>query len=203
MLDNQINETIKNYPDALRIAWCGASNPAGEVEARKWISQIIAHLNGSNILMITGGTKDGIPGMVIDESRKASIPVIGILPVRGLKYIHPNLNGHIVVPPIYGRSEWGDESPVLVKLAHVIIVIGGGWGTVIEMASAFKANISRIRNGETPIKVVPIILGKEPADFQSSFLEYDLARISLPPIKITSPYRVAEYIVSLTSTVQR
>lgn len=111
-------------------------------------------INGLNILeqkfgkigIVSGGTKGGIPEFAFNLARRTSHPIIGVFPEEGERHALPNLDLAIVIPPpIYGNIVWGSETPVLASLVDTVFVHGGGWGTLIEVATIIKNQKYRLR----------------------------------------------------------
>lgn len=122
----------------------------------------ISELSSSPIALLCGGNNGTVPESVIDCANKYDLPCIGIMPVRGKKYADKRTDISLFVAPRFGESEWGDESEVFAKLADGMIVIGGKYGTLIEVAHAINISKSRLRHsGSKPIYVAPIVYQDE------------------------------------------
>jgi len=120
------------------------------------IEDIVNGLVGLPVAILTGGTKWGVPKTAADVARVIGLPVIGVYPERGQKYLLPNLDLAIKIPPRYRESEWGDESEVFVKLSDAIVMLSGSFGTQIEYSHLMKMNERRLKDSAAPVFLVPI-----------------------------------------------
>ena len=120
-------------------------------------------LNGLTILeqkfgklgIVCGGTKGGIPEFAYNLARQTNRHIVGVYPEEGKKYALSNLDLAIVVPsPIYGDVVWGSETPVLTSLLDTVFVIGGEWGTLIEISTIIKNQKYRVKNNLQPTKII-------------------------------------------------
>ncbi len=138
------------------IGFCGSAQDADIGDAELFLTNLI-DLIGVDFVAVCGGTKGGIPELASNVCVDNGVAVIGVTPSRvKTEKLLPHLSHVIRVPSQYDSSEWGDESPVLVKLCHAIVFFGGGWGTMIELSHAMKINTSRKSKDKKRIALAPI-----------------------------------------------
>ena len=161
------------------------------------------------------GTDGGVPGAASAAAAERQLPILGVLPKRGWKYVAPEFSFatdtatpdvvspdgracYVAVPPLFGESTWGDAAPMFVTIADAIVAIGGSWGTCVELALALKVNESRLRRGEPPIVVLPVGWFPGVADhlIRSPWMTIDLRRATFPDRDQlpASPQKCAEYL---------
>lgn len=176
----------------------GSEEKVSEVEAI--IRDALKKLSNFRIAILTGGTKGGIPEIASRLAREFDLPLIGILPVAGHKYSLPQecFALQITVEPSYCNSYWGDESALFAKLADAAIVIGGGSGTLVEVAHMMKINEKLCKNSvvRLPIFVVPV-LGVSGVSEVINFLPFKerVRREVLPDKRIFSGLDAANFII--------
>lgn len=162
---SEFDDRVRNFcaERAIRalIAVSGTAEP--NPLAEQIAHEFVANLRGHPVGIIISGTKIGVPGSTFRCARSFGIPVIRVFPeyapARG--HLHDGkADLEIAVPPRVGPSMWGDESGLFVKLASGIVFIGGGSGTLLEIATWAKVNKTLFgRTGATTIPAVPIALG--------------------------------------------
>lgn len=136
------------HAGATLVAFIGGAADEQTPAIERWLHGILAPLVGNmELLAVTGGTAGGVPGVATRIAYDLGFPVLGVLPERGLKHIasvfadgNTDRACRVVVPPLYGESEWDDATPLLVRCSDVLIPFGGEWGTAVEIATALKAN---------------------------------------------------------------
>jgi hypothetical protein len=109
--------------------------------------------------VVCGGTEGGVPEIAALVSNRVGLPVIGVVPERGEKYVLKNgtLNLCMIIPrPICGETSWGSEAPVLASMPNSVAVAGGEWGTMIELASIMKQNKSKRKEGKRRVPLAII-----------------------------------------------
>lgn len=192
----QLDAFLGRHPDALRIAFSGG---AEDDQVEPWIRSVLDGLREDNIIVITGGTDGGVPGIATAIAHEYRFPLIGVLPQRGVTYRSRVLSfmdgAHdaavvspdgrtcaVVVPPSWGESSWGDAAPVFVGLADAIVAVGGSWGTAIELSHALKVNTGRVRNGQPPIRIVPAPFRGVATELAAAgWMDEALYRATFPP----------------------
>ena len=168
-----------------------------------WIDSVFSAFRPDELLTITGGTNGGVPGMVAAYIAGRSFPLVGIMPARAWKYVAPAFTkgtgntSLIKVPPLVEPDgTWGDATSVLVSCAEVIVVHGGEWGTLIEVAQALKMNAGRVRLGAPslprPVVIIPIGKFSGPAHLCKGAIWMDpaLRRRSYPSRTIRTPQQL-------------
>lgn len=136
------------------IAFSGGSEEKSE-RAERLVKEMVGELAFFPVAILTGGTKWGIPKVAAEAARAYGLPVIGVLPERGLKHALEGLDLRLTIPPRLGQSAWGDESEVFAKLSDAVIMISGAFGTQVEYAHIMKMNEARLKDGAAPVYVIP------------------------------------------------
>ena len=157
-MKKKLESFLKLHEGKVRIAFSGGSDGFNdETVLSNWIKTFLEKLPKEKVLLITGGTKGGLPGISTDAGNYFHIPVIGVVPLRAkTEDIHPNLSYLVRVPPQFDESNWGDESEVFVKLAHAMICVGGKWGTAIEFTRAMSINEANKRKNLSAKKIAVV-----------------------------------------------
>lgn len=120
------------------------------------VRSILEPLQGYRIAVLTGGTAWGVPDVATRIAKQLGFPTIGVYPLaaKGKSALSSEfLDFSICVHPMLQESQWGDESPILVKLLDCVVIIGGGAGTMIEVAHMLKLNE---RSGNPTKWIIPI-----------------------------------------------
>lgn len=115
---------------AVQVAVCG---PA-ECTERDWDR---AHetgrlLAGRGAVLICGG-HGGVMAAAAAGARSAGGTVVGVLPAADRSAAGPDLT--VVLPTGLGQA----RNNVIVNAADAVIVVGGSWGTLSELALAMRA----------------------------------------------------------------
>lgn len=123
------------------------------------VRDVLAPLRGYRIAVLTGGTAWGVPAVATEVAKSLGFTTIGVFPLAAsLKQstMLPDglLDLAICVHPFVGGSQWGDEAAVYTKLLNALVIIGGGAGTMVEVAHLLKQNEKNI-----PVKHLIPILG--------------------------------------------
>lgn len=174
---------------------------AQQIEAARqsYIEQIVRHvlipLRGYRIAVLSGGTKWGVPAAATKIAKECNFPTIGVFPLAAMgKHTLPPdlLDLAICVHPFAYKSQWGDESPVYTKTLDSVVVIGGGAGTMIEVAHILKLNE---RKDVRPKHIVPVHGTGGTADKLSFFPgKPGTMAISIPPSPIISGMEACRYL---------
>jgi predicted Rossmann-fold nucleotide-binding protein len=182
----QVYQEVADFKDRYGveaiIGICGGSENIGENKARVLLSGLAGVLSDRNVAILTGGTNDGIPKWGIQAAREFGIPTIGVYPLDGKKYaLQEGIDLTIEpLPPSYGDASFGSETATLVGLANGLTVIGGEFGTLVEVATAFKDNKRLIQKGKVPTYVCPITGTGGIADSIGRFPSIEKVAESLP-----------------------
>jgi uncharacterized protein (TIGR00725 family) len=120
---------------ALRIAVCGASqaNPK-QIAIAETVGRELAR---AGVIVFCGGL-GGVMEAACRGAREANGITVGILPTSDAS----TANSFIMLPIPSGLGE--ARNMVLVHCAEAVIAIGGGWGTLSEIALARRADLKVI-----------------------------------------------------------
>lgn len=209
----QLDAFLGMYADAYRIAFSGG---ADDDHVEGWIRSVLEGLREDRVIIITGGTDGGVPGIATAIAHEFRLPLIGVLPKRGVSYrscvlsfmdgasesviVSPDRRScAVIVPPPWGESSWGDAAPVFVGLSDAIVAIGGSWGTAIELGHALKVNTGRVRNGQPTIRIIPApFRGVVNELAAASWMDHDLYQATFPSELLTHARDVSRYLWGLT-----
>lgn len=148
--------------------------------------------------ILSGGTREGIPEVALNVARLLELPTIGVFPENAQKYAaFEKLDFPISVEPsALSELTWGTETPTLVSIPDVFILIGGEWGTLTEVSMIIKRNKSRADKKE---QIIPIITVAESGKLADN-IEKLLDVFSTPKgscIKIEKPTQLAQLIIAI------
>lgn len=185
---------VRNNLKAI-LAFSGGSEKGSEEMIVEILKDLILNVKDLPVAILTGGTKGGVPEIGIRVARESSIPTIGVFPPKARKHaLLSDLDLAIeTLPPSVGNESFGTETPSFVNLANGIAVVGGGFGTLAEIATALKVNSKRIEKGETPIYICPIEGTGGVADAISSLPGIEKVGLSLPNSRITTGIEAASF----------
>jgi hypothetical protein len=113
----------------VQVAVCGPAQctPAQAEHARR-VGQLLA---GRGAVVLCGGGP-GVMAAVADGARRAGGLVIGVLPGADRRDANPGLSAAVVTNQGQARNA------IIVQSADAVIVIGGSWGTLSELALAMR-----------------------------------------------------------------
>jgi predicted Rossmann-fold nucleotide-binding protein len=160
------------------------------------VRSILEPLRGYRIAILTGGTKWGIPDVATHVAKELGFPTIGIYPFTAQKKRHVLKGGlldlSVCVYPFVGESCWGDESAIFTKLLDSVVVVGGGAGTMVEVAHLLKLNE---RSSQSTKWIIPVHGTGGTAD-KLSFFPGKPATVAkcIPAMPITSGQEVVEFL---------
>lgn len=119
----------------LRIAVCGTSQP----DAETWTlaEEVGRRLAQAGAIVYCGGL-GGVMEAVCRGARAAQGLTVGVLPGADAALANP----YVVVPVPTGCGE--ARNALLIHCAEAVIAIGGGWGTLSEIALARRAGLTVI-----------------------------------------------------------
>jgi len=135
-VDDAIPEDIKKGLEKRAVS-------AGADNISRIVRDILEPLRGYRIAVLTGGTKWGVPDAATKVAKDLGFATIGVYPLtaKNKSALPPEmLDLSVCVHPFIGDSSWGDESAIFTKLLDAVIVIGGGAGTMVEVAHLLKIN---------------------------------------------------------------
>lgn len=208
----ELEAFLARHGDEFRLAISGGANADRLSEVSSWIRVILEPLRRERVLIITGGTGDGVPGIAARVARRElGMPLLGLLPTRGRKSaaaefvgpeVDPDRTCLVEVPPLFGASMWGDESSLFVRLADAILVLDGEWGTTVEVALAMKANSGRVKHREPLIRIVPVDAFPGPAQVfaRAPWMTDAVRQSALPSRPLFTPADVAGYLLGLLTS---
>lgn len=196
-LISEITAELKsNLPTDTHTSVDTIMNRAKNALVDRIVRDTLMPLRGYKIAILTGGTVWGVPKIAAAVARELDFPTIGIYPLvaenKGYDLKDDMLDVRICVHPSTGDSRWGDESPTFVRLFNGVVIIGGGAGTMVEVAHALKRNELKDR----PVKtMIPIIGSGGTADRVMSFpgKPQTMAKC-LPPKSITTGAEASMYL---------
>lgn len=117
----------------LRIAVCGTSEPAPE---QTTIAEAVGAALARNGAVVLCGGLGGVMEAVCRGAQQEGGLTVGILP-SGDAYA---ANRYVTLPIATGIHE--ARNVVIINSAEAVIAIGGGWGTLSEIAFARKAGLA-------------------------------------------------------------
>ncbi|MEV7008837.1 TIGR00725 family protein [Streptosporangium sp. NPDC051022] len=119
----------------IQVSVCGPRDCTGEDEANaREVGRLLAERGA---VVICGGYT-GVMAAVAAGARSAGGTVVGILSLPDRQGANPDLS--IVIPTGVGEARNG----IIVNSGDAVIVVGGSWGTLSELALA-------MRRGRTPV----------------------------------------------------
>ncbi|HSJ25115.1 MAG TPA: TIGR00725 family protein [Longimicrobiales bacterium] len=114
---------------AVRIAVCGPGNAtAGEAELAREVGALLAE---AGAVLICGGLGGAMEAAARGAASRGGLTV-GVLPGNDSTAANP----YIVLPLPTGMGEM--RNALVVRFADAVIAVGGGWGTLSEVALAMK-----------------------------------------------------------------
>src|SRR3712207_3340897 len=130
-----MNNVREYEPDQLpfRIAVCGTSQPDATLFAQA--EEVGLRLARSRAVVLCGGL-GGVMEAVCRGARQAGGLTIGLLPSKDAQTANP----YVLLPIATGMHE--ARNVVLINSAEAVIAIGGGWGTLSEIALARRADLA-------------------------------------------------------------
>lgn len=120
-------------PSPLRIAVCGTSQPDGALATIA--EEVGLGLARSGAVVLCGGLA-GVMEAACRGARQADGLTVGLLPFKNARTANP----YIVLPIATGLGE--ARNVLLINSAEAVIAIGGGWGTLSEIALARRAGLA-------------------------------------------------------------
>jgi uncharacterized protein (TIGR00725 family) len=112
----------------------------GAAECSPELATVAAEVGGAlaraGAVLLTGG-RSGVMAAASAGARAAGGLVIGVLPGADAAASPPNPDVEVALFTGLGQA----RNQVLVLSASVVIAIGGGWGTLSEIASALKHRV--------------------------------------------------------------
>lgn len=165
-LQLKIKESLGRQAILHVIGISGGAESDKTEQTEEILEDFIYQLRGGGYAVLTGGTEGGIPEMSIKTAKKFSVPTIGVFPHQGQKYaLRDSLDLIIETsPPDIGEGFFGTETPTFINMLDASMIMGGGYGTLVEAGTILKTNEKRIRdkardikNIKDPIYLAPIV----------------------------------------------
>ena len=130
------------------IALIGDSATSGEIAERntRYIDEFCRNLPYREQYAIqTGGTQGGIPQIGTELAREHGMATIGVYPSAVQSYALEQPADLVIETPdvLYGRTSFGSETPTFVNLLDGAIILGGSYGTRVEVSTLLRTNKSR------------------------------------------------------------
>jgi len=137
------------------VAVCGASEATpSQIEAAREIGRLLAQ---AGAIVLNGGL-GGVSGAASEGAAAAGGLVVGLLPDAHRAGANPHLT--IALPTGLGQG----RNTLVVTAAQSVIAIGGGWGTLSEIALAKRLGrpvitldswpVNGLESAETPAEAV-------------------------------------------------
>lgn len=122
--------------------------------------------------VLSGGTTGGVPEMALTVAKQLQLPTIGVYPQSAEKYAAHSKIDHEIPVPLSPLSDvkWGMETPILASIPDAFILIGGEWGTLTEVSTIMKRNVSRAEKGLPLTPIIPLLGSGKLADNLSTIL---------------------------------
>lgn len=116
--------------------------------AEKVVEEFVEEIKGKDYAILTGGTEGGIPELGTKIAKRLDVPRIGVFPKQGEKYaLFKDLDIAIeATMPDVGDGLFGAETPTFVNLLDGATVLGGSYGTLVEVTTILKTNVKRIKD---------------------------------------------------------
>jgi predicted Rossmann-fold nucleotide-binding protein len=173
-------------------------SPAGT--QKFFTSDFLGYFSKRNfrIGVLSGGTKGGLPEIAVQEARKFNLPTIGVFPQEGIKYaLLDQLDLAIqTAPPAIGDADWGSETPTLIRIPDAFVVIGGEAGTLVEVTSIMKRNVSLIKHSQFPVYLVPINGSGGTADIVSQLPGWKANSKAVPGYAVENGEEAGSFILN-------
>ena len=136
------------------VAVCGASDP--RPDQRELAREVGRRLAESGVIVLCGGL-GGVMEAVAEGAASAGGMVVGILPGADRTAANPYLT--LAIATGLGEA----RNAVLTTAADAVIAIGGGWGTLSEIALARKRDRPVVVLASWELEGVPVALSAEAA----------------------------------------
>ena len=123
------------------------------------IREMLGLFRDHGIAVVTAGTNSGVPAAASSMAAELGLTLVHFHPVIAHRYLNADAQPDLevcVLPRTSENSSWGDDSADLLSLVDAVVFIGGGYGTLIELAHVLKLNEAKIRRGERPIFMVSL-----------------------------------------------
>lgn len=160
---NSIEQSIIAFKEREKVSRVvGIIGGSGSVttETKNILTRVLSEVKTGNgrFAVQTGGTTGGIAEAGIELAITLDLPTIGIYPKLGEKYaLRDKLDLSVAIDaPAYGGQIWGSETPVFVAIPDVFLLVGGEWGTNVEVSMIMKRNKDKMKVGLIPSPIISI-----------------------------------------------
>lgn len=162
-INNHLAEFKRDFAVTHIVAVSGGADGINETVAAGIIREMFSELvlNDAPIAILTGGTRKGIPEMALQIAKEYELPTLAVFPRKAR--MDRNVLTDLIdlpiegIPPAVGDPTFGTETPTFAQIPDIAVVIGGGFGTLIEVSCMMKLNQSKLRKGMTPTYIIPIM----------------------------------------------
>lgn len=195
--EQQLAEFKKKFGVNIVVSLCGGSDVLEDEKAAELFSNILQNIKELRPAVLTGGTKGGIPELGLRVAKQLEIPTIGVFPPRGRKNALFDLIDLPIesIAPNLGSPTYGTETPVFAQIPDVAVVVGGGFGTLIEVSTMLKLNTKKIDDKQNPIYICPVSESGGVADMIPSLVELKPAvAVSIPQTPLKTGEGIASFI---------
>lgn len=173
----------------------GSENGADYVTTT--ITDFIESLKNERIAILTGGTRGGVPELGTKLARIGGLPTIGVFPQEGRKSA---LFGYLdlaieTAAPTIGSAGYGSETPSFAALPDGMMILGGSFGTLVEVATVLKSNKKKIEKNLIPVYVAPVRGSGGVADSLDCLPDIDKVRACLPNNDIRNGQDAAFFMI--------
>lgn len=200
-LQPKVEDLIVNFRTRFNIDYIlaisgGSEN--GEDYVYSTIHDFVKFLMNERIAILTGGTKGGVPEIGIKLAREVGLPTVGVFPQMGRKdVLFDYLDFAIETsPPTIGPAGYGSETPSFAALPDGMVVMGGSFGTLVEVATVLKGNKKKIQKGLIPVYVGPVKGSGGVADVIDCIPDIDSVRACLPETEIRNGVDAARFMMN-------
>lgn len=151
------------------------------------------------IAVLTGGTRFGFPLTAVAAAQERNLKTIGVFPQYAQQKGHvvDGLDLTVCVEPLFGSSQFGDESSVFAKLLDAVVVCAGGAGTLIEISHILKMN-EMLAKQQQPVKLVVPVHGTGRVADGLPFLwgKQEIKNACMPIKPVYTGFEAAKFIES-------
>ncbi len=120
------------------VAVCGAGDPAADTDALAYeVGRLLAE---AGAIVVCGGL-GGVMEAACRGAKQAGGTTVGLLPGQDRSHANPYVD--VAIPTGMGEM----RNALIVRSADAVIAIGGGWGTLSEVALAMKTGTTVVTLG--------------------------------------------------------
>lgn len=198
-VEADLADFYRRYAVKFIVAISGGAEADNPELATTAITGLARALEGSGAAILSGGTQGGVPELATKIARAHGLPTMGVYPSKGAKYaLYDQLDYALQTPdPSIGVGGFGAETYAFAQLSQHLVVIAGGFGTLIELATVLKINTKRKKYEPPPIYVYPLSGSGGAAELIPSIIQLvpEMA-YCLPNMELRSGTDIAELILA-------